>query len=61
MACMLADICFLRFSGIAISFFGDGLVEDDEAVPVGREGVNSGALALAVMAFLAWVILMVGA
>ena len=61
MACMLGDICFLRFSGIAIYFFGDGLVEDDEAVPVEREGVNSGALALAVMAFLAWVILMVGA
>ena len=45
----------------AVDDVGDGLVEDDEAVPVGREGVNSGALALAAMACLAWVILMVGA
>jgi hypothetical protein len=61
MESIMGVICFFRLSGMTTSFLGDGLVEDDEAVPRYCKGVNAGALALTVVVFLAWVVLMVGA
>jgi hypothetical protein len=62
MESIMGDICFLRLSGMTNSFLGEGLAEDDEAASSrGGKGVNAGALALTVVAFLAWVVLMTGA